>query len=286
MTELRESTMSRLALVLVSVLVAVGSTQAAAVNRRLRQNTPENIKRLRSLQPDDLKEEFSGQFEGDIVLTEEQENAIFSLSRNGRVNLAYRWPNKVIPFVITEDHFTPEQVAHIHRGLRLIETQTCLTFKPLTDERDYIRVIGNEKSGCWSYVGFLGIGEQQLHLDPSAVDTGCFRIGTIVHEFIHALGFYHMQSATDRDDFVEILYENIQDGKENNFAAYDESSVTSFNVRYDYGSVMHYSGLSFSKNGLPTIVPKDPNAVIGQRAGMSERDISKLNLMYQCLKKD
>jgi hypothetical protein len=29
---------------------------------------------------------------------------------------------------------------------------------------------------------------------------------------LHALGFYHQQSATERDDFVTILWENIEPG--------------------------------------------------------------------------
>ncbi|XP_062557860.1 seminal metalloprotease 1-like [Armigeres subalbatus] len=273
--------MVRLAIALVPVLVAV-----VCALPRPQPNTPENIERLRNLQPNDLKEELSGQFEGDIVLTEEQETALSSLTRNGLLNEVYRWPDKVIPYVIAEDHFTPDHVAQILRGLRLLETQTCLVFKPRTDEVDYIHVVGDQGSGCWSYVGYRGWGEQQLHLDPDPLETGCFRIGTVVHEFIHAIGFYHMQSAADRDEYVDIILENITEGKEHNFNAYTESTVTSFNVRYDYGSVMHYSAYSFSKNGLPTIVPKDPTATIGQRLGMSERDISKINLMYQCLRKN
>lgn len=72
---------------------------------------------------------------------------------------------------------------------------------------------------------------------------------------IHALGFYHAQSATDRDDYVEILWENIKPGKEHNFNKYGSDKITDFGVGYDYGSVMHYSRTSFSVDGSATIVP-------------------------------
>ena len=36
--------------------------------------------------------------------------------------------------------------------------------------------------------------------------------GTIIHELLHALGFEHMHSATDRDKYVEIKWKNIQKG--------------------------------------------------------------------------
>ncbi|XP_001844560.2 blastula protease 10 [Culex quinquefasciatus] len=275
------------ALGVILIAVAVVSLQGSPLTKRLQQISPENLERLRHPKPDELKEELSGQFEGDIVLTEEQDDAILqSHKRNGHVDLDYRWPNNEIPYEIAVEHFSPAHVDYIERGLRILEQRSCLRFRPRRDDSEsYIRVIGDD-AGCWSRVGYVNEGMQELHLDPDPLDTGCFRIETIVHEFLHSLGFYHQQSATDRDDFVDVILDNIQDGKQHNFNVYPADVVTDFGVRYDYGSVMHYGPMSFSKNGLPTIVPKDPNAVIGQRLGMSERDISKLNLMYGCLNKN
>lgn len=91
-----------------------------------------------------------------------------------------------------------------------------------------------------------------------------------------------MHSAYDRDNYVQINKENILEGKELNFNKYQESYVSHFGVSYDYDSVMHYGELAGSKNGLPTIVPKDPLAKIGQRVGLSRKDIEKINRMYNC----
>ena len=39
---------------------------------------------------------------------------------------------------------------------------------------------------------------------------GCWRKGTVLHEIMHSLGFFHEQSRPDRDAEVMIMYENIQ----------------------------------------------------------------------------
>ena len=51
-------------------------------------------------------------------------------------------------------------------------------------------------------------GRQQLSLAAGCVT----RHGTIMHEFLHALGFHHEQKRGDRDDFVTINWGNIQSG--------------------------------------------------------------------------
>jgi len=45
---------------------------------------------------------------------------------------------------------------------------------------------------------------------------------------------------------------------------------------------MHYDNTSFSKNGLPTILPKQQGVEIGQRRMFSPIDVFKINTMYGC----
>ena len=63
---------------------------------------------------------------------------------------------------------------------------------------------------CYSYIGRIG-GQQIMSLDSSCYNNG--QPGTVLHEFMHALGFYHEQSRYDRDNHVTINWSNIQAGK-------------------------------------------------------------------------
>lgn len=64
-----------------------------------------------------------------------------------------------------------------------------------------------------------------------------------------------MQSATERDDFVRIAWENIQAGTEGNFNKYEADRISNFGELYDVTSVMHYGAFGFSRNGFATIIP-------------------------------
>ncbi len=40
------------------------------------------------------------------------------------------------------------------------------------------------------------------------------RYGTVQHGMLHAMGFYHEQSRTARDGYVDILFDNILEGQD------------------------------------------------------------------------
>ncbi|XP_007645343.1 meprin A subunit beta [Cricetulus griseus] len=206
-------------------------------------------------------------FEGDIRLETQGKNSIIGDN--------YRWPH-TIPYVL-EDSLELNAKGVILNAFERYRLKTCIDFKPWSGEANYISVF--KGSGCWSSVGNRHVGKQEL-----SIGANCDRIATVQHEFLHALGFWHEQSRSDRDDYVTIVWDRILSGREHNFNIYDDSSSDSLNVPYDYTSVMHYSKTAFQNGTEPTIVTRisDFEDVIGQRMDFSDYDLMKLNRLYNC----
>jgi len=220
-------------------------------------------------------------FEGDILLTEEQErqlNGIESEDRNIIKDTNYKWPNNEIPYIIDSNAgYSASQITTIENALATYSQRTngCVKAVKRTNQKDYIKIINGE--GCYSNVGRRG-GMQELSLKQN----GCIWTSTVVHEFLHAAGFWHEQSRDDRDDHVQIHLNNVKSGKEHNFNKHP-LSYTQLIGDYDYASVMHYRDTAFSKNGQKTITRKDGGSTnFGNREGFTDEDVKKLMTLYQC----
>jgi len=61
------------------------------------------------------------------------------------------------------------------------------------------------------------------------------------------------QARPDRDEYVKIVYDNVEPGSYEQFEkrSYDESS--SLGYAYDYHSITHYGAYYFSMSVEPTI---------------------------------
>lgn len=108
--------------------------------------------------------------------------------------------------------------------------------------------------------------------------------GIIQHELIHSLGFDHMHSHIDRDNYVQIIEENVHRSMLSNFDKVNPKIFGNFETNYDLYSVMHYHSTAFSKNGQETIVPRNSRykTDMGQRRGISYGDATRINNMYKC----
>ena len=213
-------------------------------------------------------------FEGDIVLgtldemqADETGNPV--LRSVGITGAQFRWPNGRIPFEIDPALPNPQRVTdaiahwHAHTGIRLV---------PRSGEADFLRFVPG--GGCSSRVGRRG-GRQDITLG-----TGC-SVGNAIHEIGHTVGLWHEQSREDRNNFVNIIFANIDPAMQHNFNQHvsDGDDLGP----YDFGSVMHYPATAFSINGQPTIVPRvalPPGVTMGQRSGLSAGDIQGVAMMY------
>jgi len=227
-------------------------------------------------------------FEGDIVLPKyELDNLEAFLNgtlytvftRNAVKNAHELWPGGVVPYTFSTDEEVSEEARKvIFEAMKVYEEKTCIRFKPLEAEDSHIRFIGG--GGCYSYVGKMSWGGAQ----EVSIGSGCEILGTVLHELMHAVGFYHEQSRADRDEYVRINKDNIQPGKEGNFKKHDLTVIKHLGEEYDYCSIMHYGAFFFSKDWeSPTIVPiKETECTIGQARDFSVTDLRKINKLYEC----
>ncbi|XP_021955270.1 zinc metalloproteinase nas-15 [Folsomia candida] len=223
--------------------------------------------------------ELAGLFEGDIILSTTMRNLGNESSedygnRNGIIYEKQKWPAGVVPYFISSQ-FNAVERSVIAKAISEYHANTCIKFKPRTSETDYIHI--TKGNGCSSLVGRAG-GAQ-----PVTLGQGCVYTGIAIHELMHAVGFWHEQSRFDRDDHVNVYFQNIQSGMEFNFRKYTWNYIQNLSAPYDLSSVMHYGSYAFSKDRRSaTILPKDPNKKIGQRDNFSKIDILKINRLYQC----
>ncbi|PIK56728.1 putative zinc metalloproteinase nas-13-like [Apostichopus japonicus] len=207
--------------------------------------------------------------EGDIKV----DYNVSQVAQNAVRNRNVRWPGGVVPYFIDRSFDAGAR----QRILAAITVTTNNLYSVYSLEWTKRLRSHRTKTG-------LLFGGWSKRRTPRIVGWGAcnFHRGTIMHELMHAVGFQHEQTRTDRDQFVTVYYQNIQSGLEYNFVRYNQDTIDHLQTRYDYYSIMHYPMNAFSRNGRPTIVPRQAGVSIGNRNDFSATDILKINRYYGC----
>lgn len=181
------------------------------------------------------------------------------------------WDRPVIPYAINPNLPNPKRV---ELALQYFAQNTPVSFTPYRGENDAI-VFEPGNDQCFSALGKTG-GVQPIRLSE-----GC---GTpqIIHEIMHALGFIHEQSRTDRDQYVEVLWPNIQEKYKLQFGEVPPNLMEILkDSPFDFHSAMLYRTDAFALSpDRPTLKSKVDTAISPVPQGLSEEDIRRLNRLY------
>lgn len=133
---------------------------------------------------------------------------------------------------------------------------------------------------CSSFVGRIPrfYQPQGVSLGP-----GCVYDSVVIHELGHAIGFYHEHTRPDRDEYIDVIYGNIQSRFEDQFYKFQPGQTNTLGLGYDLQSIMHYRRNAFSKDGSDTIRAKNPSVTsFGNSRQLSSLDIAKARALYNC----
>lgn len=225
---------------------------------------------------------------GDLILEKESLGEVNVLgTRPLRVDL---WEDGVLPIVFKND---------VSQELQDVVWSACKEWseaanvkcvhgpyknRQLVISRKYF----GQDGGCWSMLGqsayFLWI-KRRMNLGQ-----GCESYATVLHELGHAFGIGHEHQRPDRDQYLQVLKENISDpylglNTKMNFSTQAGQTLG----EYDFLSIMQYSRKAFSKNGKDTLFPGEAYQafaeVMGHAKHLSELDKVAIQKLYGVPKK-
>ncbi|XP_066926165.1 uncharacterized protein [Clytia hemisphaerica] len=186
-----------------------------------------------------------------------------------------------IPYQIGYEFNTKERQV-IQDSMKYIEARSCLKFSNSKTSSDKHWIRFYKGAGCHSGIG------RSYYYDSKSTDVslgnGCVVISIIVHELLHSLGFFHEQSRTDRDSYLQIYLSKVDKGWHSNFDKNEVGMEAYHGTPYDLRSIMQYGKSTFRKASASGNVMEskgDPDAPIGN-SDMSDWDITELNRRYQC----
>lgn len=188
------------------------------------------------------------------------------------------WPKGIIPYSIEEGL---ENEAEVLQAIQILNESTGVQVRPKKpSETQFLAFFkGDIKNLCLSALGFQDYknSPQPIFLAPEC------GVQHILHELLHTLGLIHEHSREDRDDFVEVVWDNIPDEYHLQFARIPTGLNESYKeFLFDYQSIMIYEPSTFSISSTkPSLRSRvDGKEIAPHKQGLSEGDRHKVKALY------
>jgi hypothetical protein len=188
------------------------------------------------------------------------------------------WEDAVVPFKFN-DNVPQYHRQLVYETISIYEENTPLTFVEYRTndffslEHGVLIKYTGEKSvnssfypyGQDSYISDMRLGGEQF-----------VSLSTVIHEFGHVAGLPHEFQRADRDEYINLYFENIPDEWEGNFTIEEIDFVSP----YASNSVMNYDPYAIAiDKSKPAIEMKD-GTPITRSSTLTQLDIDKINELY------
>ncbi|XP_052086453.1 astacin-like metalloendopeptidase [Mytilus californianus] len=191
------------------------------------------------------------------------------------------WPFGRIPITFTNsvNGFTRERVL---ASIQEIQFDTysggrdCITYIPRKNEVDYVE-FSTESQDSFGRVAKPGrIGGRQV-----VKVTDSMAKADIMQLLMYTMGSYNAFRRPDRDNFVQVNYDNIPTAFQTFFAKVNDT--TFFKSPFDYNSVTFFYPFAYAKDpSKPTMQAKYEGEVFPWSVSLSDFDIENVRAGYGC----
>ena len=198
------------------------------------------------------------------------------------------WDKAIVPYVIQGTIYLEgggqivginreEDKEKIRAALAELSKETGILFPEYETEselyaahKDGVKIIAG-----WKYsTSFLG---RQGRIQTITLGLTLEK-SVIQHEFMHTLGFNHEFTRNDRDEYVDIHWENIPERMHRQFEIKENSKDCG---GFDFNSIMMYGSIEISKDSSKVEITKKDGSTFERATELSEGDISSVKSLYE-----